>query len=129
MSNIPSFPRMTSLADLQQERIRLTAIISHQKDRIRKDIEEIREEIAEKLHPVAETAGFVKKLTSPETRATGLLQIGSAVLIETLVRRVFAKSNLLVQLILPNIVKNYSTHLLFNLAKTISQTRSHIARH
>jgi hypothetical protein len=120
---------MTSLADLQQERIRLTAIISHQKDRIRKDIEEIREEIAEKLHPVAETAGFVKKLTSPETRATGLLQIGSAVLIETLVRRVFAKSNLLVQLILPNIVKNYSTHLLFNLAKTISQTRSHIARH
>jgi hypothetical protein len=127
MNNTSSLQRITSAEDLQTERTRLTTLIAAQKYLIRKDIEDIREEIAAKFHPVAETAGFVKKLTNPETRATGLLQIGSAVLIETLVRRVFAKSNLLVQLVVPNIVRNYSTHLLFKLVKTIAQNRSHAA--
>jgi hypothetical protein len=124
MNSASSLQRITSSEDLQLERTRLTTLIALQKYQVRKDIEDIREEIAEKLHPVAETAGFVKKLTSPETRATGLLQIGSSVLVETLVRRIFAKSNLLVQLVVPNIVKNYSTHLLFNLAKIVARNRA-----
>jgi hypothetical protein len=112
------------MEDLQAERLRLTALISQQKNLVRHDIDLLKEEMAQKLHPVTKAADFVKKIASPETRTASLVQIGSTILIEALVRRYFAKSNLFVQMVVPNLVKNYSTHLLYNLARTIAQNRN-----
>jgi hypothetical protein len=112
------------MEDLNAERTRLQNLIAQQKFLISRDIQDIREEVAEKLNPVVRTAGFVKTLTSPETRASSLFQIGSSVLLEVFVRRAFSKSNFLIQLVLPTIVKNYSSHLLFSLAKTLAQQRA-----
>lgn len=103
--------------ELLAERIRLMALIEYQKHLIQEDIEAIKEDIAERVHPLAETAAFIKKLTTKETRNTSLLQIGATLLVEVLVRKWFAKSSLIVRLLLPNLVRNYSTHLLFSAFK------------
>jgi hypothetical protein len=123
MNSLSTVQPMRSLEDLQAERERLTARISHQKDLIRQDFEKLREEAAQKIHPVAEAAGFVKKLTTPETRATSLFQIGSTVLVEAVVRKMFVRTPLIVQMVVPNLVKNYFTHLLFTVAEKVSKNR------
>lgn len=110
--------------ELLAERIRLMALIEYQKNLIQEDIEAIKEEIAERVHPLAETASFVKKLTTKETRNASLLQIGGTLLIEVLVRKWFAKSSLIVRLLLPNLVRNYSTHLLFSAFKNKALKRN-----
>lgn len=124
MNNFSPISTISTMEDLQAERLRLTALISQQKNLVRHDMDLLKEEMAQKLHPVAKAADFVKKISSPETRAASLLQIGSTMLIEALVRRYFSRSNLLVQMVVPNLVKNYSTHLLYKLARTIAQNRN-----
>jgi hypothetical protein len=126
MNNFSQIPVISTMEDLQAERLRLTALISQQKNLVRHDVDLLKEEMAQKLYPVAKAADFVKKISSPETRTVSLLQIGSTILVEALVRRYFAKSNLLVQMIMPNLVKNYSTHLLYKLARTIALNRKQI---
>jgi hypothetical protein len=123
MTSASTHQRIASYEALQAERARLTTLIAHQKELIRQDIEELKEEIATKFYPVAEAADFVKKISTPETRNNSLLQVGSSVLIEVLVRKIFARSNFFVQLLVPNLIKNYSTHLLFNLLRNLHLRR------
>jgi hypothetical protein len=124
MNNFSPIPTISTIEDLKAERLRLTTLISQQKNLVRHDMDLLKEEMAQKLHPVAKAADFVKKIASPETRTASLLQIGSTMLIEALVRKYFAKSNLVVQMVVPNLVKNYSTHLLYKLARTIAENRN-----
>jgi hypothetical protein len=123
MNSISPNHKINSYQDLQDERRRLEEVIKVQKLRIRHDIDELKEEAKNHLKPVIDAAEFVKKLAVPATRNDTLLGIGTNLTLEVLIRRLFAKSSMLVQLIFPTIVKNYSTHLLRSLLKNLEEKR------
>lgn len=114
---------VASYEDLKSERFRLEELISHQKNIVRQDIDGLKEEIKEGLKPAVDAANFVKRMTTRETRNDTVLHIGSNLLLDVVIRKLFARSNLFVQLFVPTLVKNYSTHVLFNLMKNIAQKR------
>lgn len=123
MNSISPNHKISSYQDLLDERQRLEEVIKVQKLRIRHDIDELKEEAKNQLKPVIDAAEFVKKLAAPATRNDTLLGIGTNLTLEVLIRRLFAKSSMLVQLIFPTIVKNYSTHLLRSLLKNLEEKR------
>jgi hypothetical protein len=123
MNNSPSLQRITSCDDLQYERRRLEALIKHQKYIVRQDLDELKNELKQEIRPALEAASLVKKLTTRETRNETVLQIGSTVLIDLLLRRLFARSNVFIRLAVPALLKNYSSHLLFNVTKNMAHRR------
>ena len=134
MNSVSPLQKITNYDDLQAERRRLEELIKGQKilirhdlDEIKNDVEskflEIKHEAEEKFKPVVDASRFVKKLTVPETRNQTLLSIGTNVTLDLLIRKFFAKSSILVQILLPTLVKNYSTHVVFNMMKKIAARR------
>ena len=123
MNNPLPKPTITSYEDLKSERLRLEELISYQKNTVRQDIDDLKEEIKDGLKPAVDAANFVKKMTTPETRNGTVLHIGSNLLLDVVIRKIFARSNLFVQMFVPRLVKNYSTHVLFNLVKNIAHKR------
>lgn len=123
MNSISPNHKINSYHDLQAERERLEEVIKVQKLRIRHDMDELKAEAKKEFKPVADAAEFVKKLASPATRNDTLLGIGTNLTLEVLIRRLFAKSGILVQLFVPTILKNYSTHVLFSILKNIEKKR------
>jgi hypothetical protein len=123
MNSIAPNHKITNYDDLQAERKRLEESIKVQKMRIRHDIDELKLEAKAQFQPVSEAAEFVKKLASPATRNDTLLGIGTNLTLEVLIRRLFAKSNLLIQIIVPTLLKNYSSHVLHNMLRNIQQKR------
>jgi hypothetical protein len=49
--------------------------------------------------------------------------MGANLLTDVLLRKLFAKSNLLVQLVVPALLKNYSTHAIAGLEKKLTNGR------
>jgi hypothetical protein len=123
MNSIAPFKKITTYQDLQEERSRLEALIKFQKMNVRQDLDALKLEAEEKFKPVSEAAHFVKKLASPATRNDTLIGIGTNITLELLIRRLFSRSNILIQLVVPTLLKNYSTHVLFNLMKKVAQRR------
>ena len=123
MNSISPNHKINSYQDLQAERERLEEVIKVQKLRIRHDMDELKAEAKKEFKPVADAAEFVKKLASPATRNDTLLGIGTNLTLEVLIRRLFAKSGILIQLFLPTILKNYSTHVLYSMLKNMEEKR------
>ena len=123
MNSISPLRKISTYEDLQEERARLEELIKIQKIIIRQDVEELKLVAEEKLKPVTEAAHFIKKLTAPETRNNTLLGVGTSITLDLLIRRLFAKSNILLQIFLPTLVKNYSTHLVADLLRKIAAKR------
>jgi hypothetical protein len=123
MNSIAPNHSIKKYEDLLEERKRLEENIKVQKMRIRHDIDELKAEAKMQFQPVADAAEFVKKLASPATRNDTLLGIGTNLTLEVLIRRLFAKSNLLIQIIVPTLLKNYSTHVLYNMMRNIQARR------
>ena len=123
MNSISPNHKITSYQDLQAERERLEEVIKVQKLRIRHDIDELKDEAKKEFKPVADAAEFVKKIASPATRNDTLLGIGTNLTLDVLIRRLFAKSSILVQMIIPTLLKNYSTHILYSMLKNIENKR------
>lgn len=121
MNSLSALQRITSHEELQRERNRLEALIKYQKHVIRQDLEALKQELRQEARPALEAASFVKKITTRETRNETILQIGSALLVDLVLRRLFARTHVLVQLVVPALLKNYASHLLFNLAKNNRQ--------
>jgi hypothetical protein len=129
MNNLSPAPAIRSHTELDAERKRLEGLIEMQKNIIRVDIDRIKEELKEEMRPALEAANFVKKVTTKETRNETMISIGSNVLIDLIIRKVFSKSNILIQMIVPTLVKNYSTHAIFSLMKSIAQKRQNGRTH
>jgi hypothetical protein len=123
MNNLSSVHTIHSYTELDAERKRLEGLIQMQKNIIRIDIDRLKEELKEEMRPAVEAANFVKKVTTKETRNETMISIGSNVLIDMIIRKLFSKSNILIQMIVPTLVKNYSTHAIFSLMKNIAQKR------
>jgi hypothetical protein len=98
--------------DLVAERRRLEQLIDNQKNIIRHDLDELKLEFKKEIKPAVEAAAFVKKIARPETRNETLFKIGTGLLLDIFLKRVFRNSSAVVQVILPKIIKNYSTHVI-----------------
>lgn len=99
--------------DLLDERKRLELLIENQKNIIRHDLEELKNEFKKEIRPAIDAATFVKKLTKPETRNETILKVGANLAFDIVLNSVFNKSNFLVKLIVPRLLKNYTSHILY----------------
>lgn len=101
-----------SYEDLLAEQVRLKDQLLLQKQQIRLDIREIKEE----LKPAMAVVSFIGKFTSPETRNGAIISAGSGLTIDWLAKK-FLSKNILLRMFLPKLLKNASSHVLFDNVK------------
>ena len=123
MNSATPLHKITSFPELQAERTRLEELIKQQKILIRLDIDMIRDHLKTEMKPAIDAANVVKKFTAKETRTSTLIETGSNLVVDILLRKLFVKSNFFIQLFVPTLVKNYSTNIISNLMKKRSQKR------
>lgn len=99
---------ISSYEDLCREQERLTELLKGQRAQIQRDIEELKNE----FKPVISLSENVTKLISRDDGKDPLVAAGTNLGIDILVSRLFSKSNFLLRLVLPAILKNISSHLL-----------------
>jgi hypothetical protein len=97
---------------LLSEKKRLEELIQCQKNIIRHDFDELKNQFKKEIKPALDTASFVKRIARPETRMETLLMAGSGIAIDFAFKRLFGKSNFLIQMILPKLVKRYAKRFL-----------------
>ncbi len=97
---------ISSYEDLCKEKERLTELLKAQKVLIQRDIENIKDE----FRPVVSLSDNVSKLLSREDGKDPIVTAGTNLTIDILVSKLFNKSNFLLKLILPALLKNLSSH-------------------
>jgi hypothetical protein len=103
--------------DLISEKARLEKLIENQKNIIRHDLDELKAEFKKEIKPAIDAANFVKKIARPETRSETILTVGAGLLLDFTLKRVLRNSNILLQVAIPRILKNYTTHFFHSLKK------------
>lgn len=98
-----------SYDDLLAEQERLRSQLKVQKELIREDVIEIKEE----FKPLMGLVRILGKFTSRETRNEALVTTGSSLAIDLLVKK-FLSGNILTRLFLPSMLKNVSSHVIYN---------------
>ena len=94
--------------DLLAEKQRLQTLLQTQKQIIREDIDEIKEELA----PVKSAINFVGKLTTQDS-SNPLINGTVNTVIDLVMRRVLlARAGWLTKLVVPFFVKNFSSHVI-----------------
>lgn len=97
-----------SYQDLIEQKLELRRQLEIKKEQIRNDFLELKEEVA----PALKVASFVGKVTTRDTRNNVVLQTGANLAIDWVTRKFFPKTNFLVKLLGPMLLKNYASHLL-----------------
>lgn len=108
-----------SYEDLCKEKERLTEVLKGQKAQIQRDIDELKNE----FRPMVSLSENVGKLLSREDGKDPLVAAGTNIGIDILVARLFSKSNFLLRLVLPAILKNISSHILPDATPTFRRPR------
>jgi hypothetical protein len=103
--------------DLISERVRLETLIENQKNIIRHDFDELKSEFRKEIKPAIDTANFVKKFVKPETRNQTIVKVGVTLAVDLMLRRALRGSNIVVQVLIPRLLKNYTTHFFHMLRK------------
>ncbi len=94
--------------DLLEEKERLTLLLAAQKELVRQDFNEIKEEFA----PVRSAISMVGKFATKDNR-NFLLTTAADTAIELLIRRmVLAKAGWFTRLVVPFFMKNFSSHVI-----------------
>jgi len=104
-------PDIQNYDELMAERTRLESLIDNQKNIIRHDLDELKAEFKKEIRPAIEAANVVKKFARPETRVNALVTTGSGLLIDLIFKKIF-KNSLVMQVLVPKILKNYTTHVI-----------------
>jgi hypothetical protein len=97
---------ISSYEDLCKEKERLTELLKAQKVQIQRDLENLKDE----FRPVVNLSDNVSKLLTREDGKDPLMTAGANVTIDILVAKLFSKSNFLLRLVLPAILKNLSSY-------------------
>jgi hypothetical protein len=99
--------RIQTYQDLLDEKERLQALLKIHKATLRQDIEGIKEEIA----PLRSAVSFVSKLVTKKD-SSFLVDAGISALVNVGVKRlVLARAGWVIRLIVPMILKNFSSHV------------------
>ena len=99
---------ITSYQDLIEQKSELKRLLDLKKDQIRNDFLELKEEV----EPALKVASFVGKVTTRDTRNNVVFQTGANLAIDWATRKLFPKSNFLVRMLGPLLLKNYASHIL-----------------
>jgi hypothetical protein len=99
---------ISSYEDLCKEKERLTELLKGQRAQIQRDIEGLKNE----FKPIVSLSENVTKLLSREDGKDPLVSAGTNIGIDILVSKLFSRSNFLLRLVLPAILKNISSHIL-----------------
>jgi len=99
---------ISSYEDLCREKERLTELLKAQKVQIQRDLENLKDE----FKPVVNLSDQVGKLLSREDGKDPLVTAGTNITIDIIVAKLFSKSNFLLKLVLPALLKNFSSHYL-----------------
>lgn len=97
---------ITSYETLMEEQQRLKDKLQIQKLQIQKDVMELKQE----LKPVISVASFLGKMAIPDASQNSAVQAGAGLTIEWILKKVLSSSNPILGMILPALVKNYSSH-------------------
>jgi hypothetical protein len=119
MNKSPVQPKISNYEALLAERQRLEVLLEQQKNQVRIDFENLKDEFQEKMRPAMEAASFVKNFSNP--RNDSALNVGANITIEYIIRKLFSK-NILLQFLVPTIFKNYSSQMLTNVIKSVGKT-------
>jgi hypothetical protein len=68
--------------------------------------------LKEEVEPALKVASFVGKVTTRDTRSNVVLQTGANLAIDWVTRKFFPKTNFIVKLLGPVLLKNYASHLI-----------------
>ena len=97
-----------SYEELLQEKQRLEVLLQVQKEVIRQDIQDIKVQ----LQPARDALNFVKKFATKDKTSIAL-NIGSDLLITTVLKKfILARAGWFTRLVVPFLIKNYSSHFL-----------------
>lgn len=99
---------ISSYEDLCREKERLTEALKGQRAQIQKDIDELKNE----FRPIVSLSENVSKLLSRDDGKDPIVAAGTNIGIDILVAKLFSKSNFLLRLVLPAILKNLTSHIL-----------------
>jgi hypothetical protein len=99
--------RIQTYQDLLDEKQQMEVLLHAQKELVLADLREIKEE----LQPARDVLAFVGKVTTRD-RSNVLLSMGSDKLIDWVVKKlILAKAGWLTRLVVPYLLKNYSSHI------------------
>jgi hypothetical protein len=97
---------ITTQEELKAEEARLKELLLIKRGQIRQDIQELKEEIS----PVLKVAKVIGKMLSPDEQKHVVAKAGTNMTIDWLAKKIFPKSGFLLQMLLPRLVKNYTSH-------------------
>jgi hypothetical protein len=97
---------ITTYEELKAEEQRLKALLLAQKQSIQYDLQELKAE----LNPLISVARVVGKFTLPDSAHHPAVQAGTNLTIDWLTRKILPRSSFLLNLLVPNAVKNYASH-------------------
>lgn len=97
---------ISSFEDLLEEQKRLQDLLVVQKSQIKKDILELKAE----FQPALNAISFAGKFALPDPSNNSAVKLGTNVTIDWIARKVMASSNPLLRLVVPALLKNYSSH-------------------
>lgn len=97
---------VTTYEELKVEEQRLRALLEVQRERIREDVQELKEE----LDPLISVAKFIGKAAMRDSTHHPAVRAGANLTIDWLTRKVLPRSNFLLNLLVPKVVKNYASH-------------------
>jgi hypothetical protein len=99
---------INSYADLLEEKARLKLLLSAQKELVRQDINELKQELA----PVKNAISMVGKFTTKD-KGSWLLTSAADTIIDIVLKKiVLSKAGFVTKLVLPFFMKNFSSHII-----------------
>ena len=111
--------------DLLEEKARLKMLFSAQRELVRQDINEIKLE----LMPVRKAISVIGKFATRDNRAQLITSFADTMIDIGLRKLIFSKAGFLTKLVLPFIMKNFSSHVIAdNKDKIISKLSSLFGR-
>lgn len=100
--------RINSYQELLDEKERLQSLLKAQKEILREDIREIKEDLA----PVTSAISLAGKFVTRD-RHNWVLNAGANTIIDLVVKKlILSRTGLLTRLVVPFLVKNYSSHII-----------------
>jgi hypothetical protein len=100
--------RIKTYADLEAEKLRLTALLKHQEEAIKADVVNV----GEGLKPVSNALNVVNKMATRDNRVP-VMNFGLEMGIDILVRRfLLGRAGWFVKIIVPYLIKNYTSHFI-----------------
>ena len=107
--------------DLLEEKARLKLLLSAQKELVREDINQLKQELA----PVRSAISIVGKIVTKDNRNWILTTLADTIIDMVVKKKVLSKAGLITKLVVPFFMKNFSSHVIAdNKDKIVSKISS-----